>query len=97
LYHVRLFEPSGLTPHGFCLLWEPGLIWTYVVADGLIAASYLSIPVSLSILAKKRRDLIFWPVFVLFAAFIWLCGVTHLLDIATLWVPAYGLEAAALA
>jgi hypothetical protein len=24
-----LFDSGGLTAHGFCLLWEPGLIWTY--------------------------------------------------------------------
>ncbi len=28
-----LFDPSGLTPHGSCLIWEPWLIWTHAVAD----------------------------------------------------------------
>jgi signal transduction histidine kinase len=31
-------------------------------------------------------------VFLLFAAFIVLCGTGHLLDVLTLWLPAYGLE-----
>ena len=22
-----------LAPHGYCLLWHPGLMWTHVVAD----------------------------------------------------------------
>jgi PAS domain S-box-containing protein len=88
-----LLQPSGLTPHGFCLLWEPGLIWTYATADGLIAVSYFTIPVALATLARRRSDLVFRPVFWLFAAFILLCGTTHLLDVVTLWLPAYDLQA----
>ncbi len=88
-----LLDPPGLTPHGFCLLWEPGLIWTYAIADLLIGLSYLTIPIALGILARRRRDLMFRLVFVLFGAFISLCGVSHLLDVLTLWMPAYGLLA----
>ena len=88
-----LFDPAGLTPHGFCLLWEPWLIWTYATADVLIGISYLTIPIALAVVARKRRDLMFRPVFLLFAAFILLCGLSHFLSVVTLWVPAYGLEA----
>ncbi len=87
-------DPSGLTPHGFCLLWEPGLIWTYALSDTGIGLAYFTIPLALAIFAHRRRDLVFRPVFWLFAAFILLCGATHWLDVLTLWVPAYGLEAA---
>ncbi len=87
-----LFDPAGLTPHGFCLLWEPWLIWTYATADVLIGISYLTIPIALGVVARKRRDLMFRPIFLLFAAFISLCGLSHFLAVATLWVPAYGLE-----
>jgi PAS domain S-box-containing protein len=89
-----LLNPTGLTPHGFCLLWQPGLIWTYAVADGLIGAAYFTIPLALAILARRRRDLVFRPVLWLFAAFILLCGTTHLLDVVTLWLPAYNVQAA---
>ncbi len=82
-----LFDSSGLTPHGFCLLWEPGLIWTYALSDTVIGLAYFSIPV-----ARRRGDLVFRPVLWLFAAFILLCGATHWLDLLTLWFPAYGLE-----
>ncbi len=88
-----LFDPSGLTPHGFCLLWEPGLIWTYATTDIVIGITYLAIPIALGTLVRKRRDLMFRQVFLLFAAFISLCGVSHLLDALTLWVPAYWLLA----
>ena len=86
-----LFDPSGLTPHGFCLLWEPGLIWTYALSDAVIGLAYFSIPVALVIVARRRSDLVFRPLLWLFASFILLCGTTHWFDLLTLWVPAYGL------
>ncbi len=88
-----LFDLAGLTPHGFCLLWEPGLLWTYAIADLGIGVAYFTIPLALAIFARRRRDLVFKPVFWLFAIFILLCGTTHLLDVLTLWVPAYGVQA----
>ena len=88
-----LWNPSFLTPHGFCLLWQPGLIWTYAISDFLIGVSYFTIPLALVIVARRRRDLVFRPLFWLFAAFILLCGATHFLDVLTLWIAAYGLEA----
>src|SRR5579863_285437 len=88
-----LFDSSGLTPHGFCLLWEPGLIWTYALSDAGIALAYFSIPLALGVIARRRRDLVFRPLLFLFAAFIMLCGATHWLDVLTLWVPVYGLQA----
>jgi PAS domain S-box-containing protein len=90
-----LFDPSGLTPHGFCLLWEPGLIWTSALADLAVGAAYFTIPVVLVAFVRRRRDVAFQPLFWLFAAFILLCGVTHWLDLVTLWVPAYGAQAVA--
>jgi PAS domain S-box-containing protein len=45
------------------------------------------------VFARRRRDLVFRPVFWLFAAFIMLCGTGHWVDLLTLWVPAYGAEA----
>jgi signal transduction histidine kinase len=88
-----LFDSTGLTAHGFCLLWEPGLIWTYAISDTGIALAYFSIPLALAVIARRRRDLVFRPLLWLFAAFILLCGTTHWLDLLTLWVPAYGLQA----
>src|SRR5271165_1807081 len=92
-----LFDSSGLTPHGFCLLWRPGLIWTYALADAGIGLAYFSIPLALATIARRRKDLVFRPVLWLFAAFILLCGTTHWLDVLTLWAPAYGLQAVVLA
>jgi signal transduction histidine kinase len=84
--------PSGLTPHGFCLLWEPWLIWTHTISDAAIALSYFSIPFVLVQIARQRHDLVFKPVFWMFAAFILLCGTGHWFDLVILWVPAYGAQ-----
>ena len=26
-----LFQTDGYTPHGYCLLWDPALIWLHLV------------------------------------------------------------------
>jgi signal transduction histidine kinase/CheY-like chemotaxis protein len=88
-----LFEPSGLTPHGFCLLWEPGLIWVHAVSDSLIGIAYYSIPLALIQFVRHRRTAFSW-IFWLFAAFILACGTTHFMSIVTLWEPLYWLDAA---
>jgi signal transduction histidine kinase len=87
-----LFDTNGLAPHGYCLLWEPGLIWLYAISDTAIALAYFSIPLALVIVGRKRCDLVFRPLLWLFAAFILLCGTTHWLDLLTLWSPLYGLQ-----
>jgi PAS domain-containing protein len=87
-----LFDPSGLTPHGFCLSWLPGLIFLHAGSDAVIGLAYLSIPIALISFARQRTDLAYGWIAYLFVAFILACGATHLLSILTLWVPAYGVE-----
>ncbi|MBC9032241.1 response regulator [Sphingomonas sp. JC676] len=88
------FSNGSYAPHGYCLLWQPGLIYTHVAADAVIALAYFSIPIALITLIRRRRDLDFGWVFWCFAVFILACGCTHLMAIWTLWQPVYGLEAA---
>jgi len=91
-YVQHLLFERGLAPHGYCLLWDPQLIWTHVVADAVIGLSYFSIPLVLGWFVTRRRDIQFGWVVWMFAAFITACGTTHFLSIVTLWVPAYGVE-----
>ena len=84
----------GLPPHGYCLLWDPTLVWTHVVADAVIAAAYFSIPFVLWRFLRARPDIEFGWMVGMFATFILACGTTHLINIYVLWVPAYGIEAA---
>lgn len=84
-----LFAQNGFLPHGVCFTWAPSLLTLHLAADLLIAAAYFSIPLSLAYLVRKRADLPFNWVFLLFAAFIVACGVTHLIGVLTLWYPFY--------
>ncbi len=88
----NLFLTDSFIPHGHCYLWKPSLVWLHVVADGLIAFAYYSIPLMLFYLVRKRQDLPFSWIFLLFAAFIVSCGTTHVLEIWTLWHPTYWLS-----
>jgi hypothetical protein len=54
-----LLDYSTYSPHGICLLWQPGLIWLHVFSDAIIAISYFSIPFALSIFVAKRPDVEF--------------------------------------
>ena len=76
LQTLSLFD--DMTPHGYCLLWDPVLIWSHVLADVGIAAAYLSIPAALAIIARRRPDLNPNGILYFFAAFIILCAITHL-------------------
>ncbi len=66
---MRLFElltMRGLAPHGYCLLWDPVLLWLHVVSDAIIGLSYFSIPVALSVFLARRRDIEFGWMIMLF-------------------------------
>jgi PAS domain S-box-containing protein len=87
-----LFNPSGLTAHGFCLSWAPGLVAVHAGSDAVIGLAYFSIPLALAWFVRARRDLAYSWVVYLFVAFILACGATHFFSILTLWVPVYGVE-----
>ena len=80
-------------PHGFCFMWRPELVWMHVLADLTIALAYFSIPITIMILVAKRKQTIpyIW-VFRMFAAFIFLCGMTHIMELIGVWQPIYYLE-----
>ncbi|TAE57394.1 MAG: response regulator [Nostocales cyanobacterium] len=87
-------------PHGHCYLWQTPLVGLHLVSNALIGIAYFSIPSMLIYFVNKRKDVPFSNVFILFGAFIILCGIGHLLDIWTLWYPNYwisGIERAATA
>jgi signal transduction histidine kinase/CheY-like chemotaxis protein len=89
---ASLFDSGDFMPHGHCFLWDPAILWLHVASDLMIAAAYYSIPVGLIYFARKRPDMPFRTLFVLFSLFIVLCGTTHLLSVWVLWHPDYGPE-----
>lgn len=90
---AELLGSSGFMPHGYCFLWTPSLLWTYVVSDSLIGLSYYSIPFALFYFVRRRTDLPFTWMFVLFGLFIAACGSTHLSEVLDIWIPLYWLDA----
>lgn len=87
-----IFFPHRYIPHGHCYLWQTSLVGLHVVSDLLIAIAYFSIPAMLIYFVYRQKNVPFSRVFVLFGLFIISCGVGHLMDIYTLWYPAYWLS-----
>lgn len=83
---------SYFIPHGHCYLWKPGLVSLHVLSDGLITLAYFLIPIELIYIVKKRQDIPFDWLFMLFGSFIVCCGITHIMEIWTLWHPDYWLS-----
>src|SRR5712672_4240876 len=84
---------SMLIPHGACLLWRPELIWLNAISDAMVAGAFFTTAFVLgSFVWRRRRDVMFRGVFWSLAIFAAVCGVTRLLSILTLWVPAYDIE-----
>ncbi|WP_319422803.1 ATP-binding protein [Pleurocapsa sp. FMAR1] len=88
----KLLFPKSYIPHGHCYLWQTPLVALHVVSDLLIALAYFSIPIMLLYFVFKRSDVPFQSFFIMFGGFIVLCGTGHLLEIWTLWHPAYWLS-----
>ncbi|MBC7779492.1 MAG: PAS domain-containing protein [Proteobacteria bacterium] len=80
---------AQMLPHGFCFTWLPGLVALHVLSDALIALAYFSIPLLLVYLVRKRGDLPFGGLFLLFSAFIVSCGLSHATGVWTIWYPDY--------
>ncbi|MDO9093309.1 MAG: PAS domain S-box protein [Rubrivivax sp.] len=89
---TSLLGRSGYLPHGYCFTWSPGLLWSMVGADALIAAAYFSIPLTMVSFVRQRKDVSHRGIVWLFSAFIFACGVTHLMGIWTIWQPDYALQ-----
>ena len=64
----------------------------FLFGNALTVISYSLIPAALVYLVKKRKDLKFDRIFLLFAAFIAFCGATHLLEIINIWYGYYFLQ-----
>jgi PAS domain S-box-containing protein len=84
-----LLSSGDFMPHGYCYLWDRGLLWLHLTSDVLIAVSYFSIPITLLYFVRRRRDLPFHWMFVCFGIFIIACGATHVMEVWTLWHADY--------
>ncbi len=87
----NLLVSSPFMPHGHCYLWMPALVWLHVVSDALIALAYYVLPILLVYFVRKRQDLPFNWMFLMFGTFIMACGTTHVMAVWNLWFPTYWL------
>ena len=67
-------------------------MWLNVTSDALMAVAYFTIPITLMWFIRKRRDLPFSWIFVLFGLFIVACGFTHVMEVWNLWHADYWLS-----
>ncbi len=88
----NLFSPEGFMPRRFCGLWTPGEIYLHNASDFLIWSAYLAIPIILLLFAwKRKQELPFRSLIVLFGLFIVSCGTTHFMEIVMFYYPVYRL------
>jgi signal transduction histidine kinase len=89
----NLFSDSGFMPHGHCYMWVSSLLWTHVISDSLIGIAYFCISIILYAVVKKVK-MQFSAVVLSFGVFIGACGLTHFMEVWTIWTPAYWVSAA---
>jgi hypothetical protein len=87
-----LFSDMNFMPHGHCYLWRPDILWLQVVSDALVFLAYMIIPITLLLVLRKSPGLPYKWIFVMFSLFIFMCGLTHLFSIITVWHPYYLIE-----
>jgi PAS domain S-box-containing protein len=90
---TRLFA-SDLMPHGVCWGWEPWVVWSNVIPDAVIALSYFALSAALVQLIRRRRELAYSWMILLFGAFIFACGLTHAMEVYNTWHGAFRLAGA---
>lgn len=92
---ARQLLATDFLPHLYCYLSNPLLVWTHVLADAIIALSYLAISLTLGYLVlRARRDIPLPWMLLAFGLFIVLCGGTHFMEVVTVWIPVYVASAA---
>ena len=90
-FFSKLFDTSDYPARWTCGNWSTGEGWLHILSDLGVWSAYLAIPLVLVFFWRQRKDLPFRRIFLLFGAFILLCGTTHLMDAVIFWWPAYRL------
>jgi hypothetical protein len=89
----EMIHGAAYMAHGYCLLWKPWLVALHAGSDLLIFAAYFAIPVAIWTFVSKRPNIEMKGLARLFAAFILWCGLTHIVNLVTLWWPIYEFQA----
>lgn len=87
------FGSNMFMPHTTCYLQISSLIRLHLFSDVLIGCSYVFISGTLAYLVyRARRDIPFHWIFLAFGMFIVACGMTHFMEVVTLWKPTFWLS-----
>ncbi|HIB69137.1 MAG TPA: sensor histidine kinase, partial [Phycisphaerales bacterium] len=86
-----LIDASGFVPRAVCGSWTKGEVILNNAADLAVALAYLVLPFVLTRLQRRRPDLPFSWILVVFGLFIVTCGATHLMEIVLFYHPVYRL------
>ena len=89
---LTIFTPGKFEPHSMHFIGNQGLMWFIIIGNALIALSYTLIPFAMIYLVRKRRDIPFNWMLLLYGLFIILCGMTHIVHIMIFFYPAYWLQ-----
>lgn len=93
-FFTGLFDTDRWPPRWECGYWSEFHGWLYIASDLMIWLAYFLIPlIIINYFKTKKSSIRFHAVYLLFAAFILLCGTTHFLDAVMFWVPAYRFNA----
>lgn len=88
-----LFDTSDFPARWDCGNWSSAHGWTHVIADFMIFASYVAIPLALAYLTLRRTVPAYPSILWLFVAFIFCCGLGHLVESIIFWTPIYRVSA----
>jgi len=88
----KILDTTGFPPRWQCGQWTSGHGWLHIVSDAAIFGAYTAIPITLVWFLRRRSDLPFPRVLLLFAAFILACGIGHLIEATIFWRPWYRLS-----
>jgi len=90
-----LLETERYVARWECAHLENTVGWFIIAGDAILAVAYALIPVFIYRFWKIKKDVLpfAWMLW-MFMAFIWLCALSHVADMAIFWVPVYRLVAA---
>ena len=81
------FASTRFLPPEPSVLGSPGLLWTSVVADLLIAAACFTIPLVLLYATRRRKELRFDALVMCFGVFMIAAGLLHVVSAWSVWHP----------
>ncbi|HYE31241.1 MAG TPA: ATP-binding protein [Methylomirabilota bacterium] len=89
-FWTRVFTDNNFLPHATCYLRNPQMVALHASSDFLIGLAYAGISATLAyMLYRARKDIPFQWMFSAFGIFIVACGVTHFMEVVTVWRPLY--------